>query len=151
MENYNNFNYCFFRTIPRSSNPTISASVPIGRSSGVATLGKNPEILSLESSSNSITAHAYGANSSNPSGGTVIIVYVTIFPFPEITESSKHLLPHFLQKYTVARCNSPQLVHFLARTFPFLAFSINSGFADNLHTLENMNCTTCASSTKILC
>ena len=88
--------------------------------------------------------------SSNPAGGTVIIVYVITFPAPFRIESSNSLLPHFLQKYTVARCSSSHFVHFLASTLPAFAASINSGFADNLHTLKDMNCTTGASSTKVL-
>jgi len=63
---------------------------------------------------------------------------------------SNFLLPHFEQKYTVARCRSSHFVHFLASTLPAFAASINSGFADNLHTLKDMNCTTGASSTKVL-
>lgn len=146
--------YSLFKTIPRSSKPTTFTAVPIGRSSGFCISGKNPEILiglvSSEVSSNSITTQAYGVKSSNPAGGTVIIVYVTIFPVPFMVKLENPLLPHFLQKYTVARCNSPHFVHFLASTLPAFAASINSGFADNLHTLKDMNCTTGASSTKVL-
>ncbi len=142
--------YNFSKTIPRLSKPITFTAVPIGRSSGFCIFGKNPEIL-IPESSNSITTQAYGAKSSNPAGGTVIIVYVTTFPAPLIMELENPLLPHFLQKYTVARCSSPHFMHFLARISPAFAASINSGFADNLHTLKYMNCTTCASGTKILC
>ena len=71
--------YCFSKTIPRSSNPVILTEVPIGKSSGVGILPKKPDTLMPESS-NSITTQAYGANSSNPAGGTVMMVYVTTFP-----------------------------------------------------------------------
>jgi len=150
-----NLVYYFSSSIPRSSKPTTFTAVPIGSSSGFCIFGKNPEILigfiNSEVSSNSITTQAYGVKSSNPAGGTVIIVYVTTFPAPFIVELENPLLPHFLQKYTVARCNSPHFMHFLARTLPAFAASINSGFADNLHTLKNMNRTACACCTKILC
>ena len=96
-------------------------------------------------------SQAYGTKSSNPAGGTVIIVYVATFPAPFRIESSNSLLPHFLQKYTVARCNSSHFVHFLARILQAFTASINSGFADNLHTLKAMKRTTGASSTKVLC
>jgi len=75
---------------------------------------------------------------------------VTTFPVPFRIEFSNSLLPHFLQKYTVARCSSSHFVHFQASTLPAFAASINSGLADNLHTLKDMNCTTGASSTKVL-
>jgi len=88
--------YSFSKTIPRSSNPVIFTGVPIGKSSGVGILPKKPDTLMPESS-NSITTQAYGANSSNPAGGTVIIVYVTTFPVPFRIVSSNSLLPHDLQ------------------------------------------------------
>ena len=142
--------YSFSKTIPRSSKLITFTAVPIGRSSGFCIFDKNPEIL-IPESSNSIMTQAYGAKSSNPAGGTVIIVYVTTFPIPFMVELENPLLPHFLQKYTVARCNSLHFMHFLARTLPAFAASINSGFADNLHTLKYMNCTAGTSSTKVLC
>ena len=142
--------YSFFKTMPRSSKPTTFTAAPIGRSPDFCIFGKNPDTLKSESS-NSITTQAYGTKSSNPAGGTVIIVYVATFPAPFRIESSNSLLPHFLQKYTVARCNSSHFVHFLARILPAFTASINSDFADNLHTLKDMNCTTGASSTKVLC
>ena len=141
--------YSFAKTIPRSSKSTTFTAAPIGRSPGFCIFGKKPETL-IPESSNSITTQAYGAKSSNPAGGTVIIVYVTTFPVPFMVELENPLLPHFLQKYTVARCNSPHFMHFLASTLPAFAASINSGFADNLHTLKDMNFTTGASSTKVL-
>ena len=61
------------RTIPRSSKPTTFNAVPIGRFSGFAIFGKNPETLKSELSILR-TTQAYGANYSNPDGGTVIIV-----------------------------------------------------------------------------
>jgi len=85
--------YSLSKTIPRSSKLTTFTAVPIGRSSGFCIFGKNPEILmgfiSSEVSSNSITTQAYGVKSSNPAGGTVIIVYVTTFPVPFMVELEK--------------------------------------------------------------
>ena len=65
--------YNFFNTIPRSSKSTTFTATPIGRSSGFDIFGKNPEILKSEFS-RLMTAQAYGANFSNPDGGTVMIV-----------------------------------------------------------------------------
>jgi len=55
---------------------------------------------------------------------------VTTFPVPFRIEASNSLLPHFEQKYTVARCSSSLFVRFIASTLPAFAASIYSGFAE---------------------
>ena len=52
--------YSFSKIIPRSSKPDILTFVPIGRSSGFAIFGKNPDIRK-STLSILITAQAYGA------------------------------------------------------------------------------------------
>ena len=69
--------YNFSKTIPRSSKPTTFSVVPIGRSSGFGIFGKNPETLKSELS-RFRTTQAYGANFSNPDGGTVMLSLIHI-------------------------------------------------------------------------
>lgn len=80
-------------TSPRPSKPATRALEPTGSWSGEAIDAMNPDILKSVPST-AITAQAYGTCSSKPSGGTVIMVYVDMAPFPSTETSSKEAEPH---------------------------------------------------------